>query len=90
MTADTAPAPSAPRTTGAPLPDDLRAALAAYVAVHGEAATANRAGLARATLARAMAGMNVHRGTVAVVQAVLAAPAGGQLHPARTTGAPGP
>lgn len=59
------------KLTRDPLPDDLRGQLAALVAKHGESAVCQRAGLSNATLARALAGLGINRGTVAAVRAVL-------------------
>lgn len=57
---------------GVPLPEDMRPKLAALVAQFGENAACERVGVTHATLARALAGLGIQRGTVALIQGALA------------------
>ncbi len=61
----------------APVPEDLRAALAALVAKVGENEARNRVGLSRSAFTRALAGLGVYPGTVAMLRAAL----GGKARP---------
>ncbi len=67
---------TAPRSKYAPgslpLPKPQRETIARLVASHGEAATQAILGTNRATLARALAGLLIRPGTVALLQARLA------------------
>lgn len=56
------------RATGSPLPDELRASLAEFVRAHGEEKAIESLGLSRITLARAMAGLGLRRGTIVLVR----------------------
>ncbi|MCY1077405.1 hypothetical protein [Archangium lansingense] len=60
------------RRGSAPLSDDLRSALRAMVARLGENEARRRIGLSRGALARALAGLGVYPGSVALVRAALA------------------
>ena len=50
-----------------------RARLARIVALHGEGATVTRLAIPRNTLARALGGLGLRRGTVLAIRAALAA-----------------
>ena len=64
---------TAPRPrSGAPLDADLRQALSALVARLGENAACARVGVSNATFARALAGLGITKGTVALIRAALA------------------
>ena len=52
----------------APLPDNLRKRLAAEVRRDGEEPTRKRYGLARDSFARALGGLTIARGTVAIIK----------------------
>ena len=63
---------------GAPLPDDLLRRFRAWVKARGEAAAVQEVGVQPETFARALAGLPVYPGTVALVRlAVRAAAEGG-------------
>jgi hypothetical protein len=57
-----------PSPKGEPLTPALRKRLEAFVAEHGEAQVAQQIGLATSTLARALAGLPVYRGTVRIIE----------------------
>ncbi len=61
-------------TTTAPLPEMERAQLSERVASRGELATMRELGLSRIAVARALAGLPLHKGTRAVISAGLLAP----------------
>ena len=56
----------------APLPDDLRRFLAALVDQHGEHEARRIVGLSRSAFSRALAGLGVYPGTVALARLGLA------------------
>jgi hypothetical protein len=60
------------RKIGQPIPVDLRDALRAAIERDGEHAVVAALGLSADTTARAIAGLRVHRGTTAAVEAYLA------------------
>jgi hypothetical protein len=57
-----------PKPKGEPLKASLRQQLHAFVARHGDGEAAKQLGLATSTLARALAGLPVYRGTVRIVE----------------------
>jgi hypothetical protein len=57
---------------GEAAPQDVRDAITALLAAHGEAATVDRLGVDRQTFARVLAGLPVRRGTLALVRESLA------------------
>jgi hypothetical protein len=60
------------RTRGsAPLPDELRSMLAAMVNALGENAARERTGLSRGAFSRALGGLGIYPGTVALIRAAL-------------------
>lgn len=59
------------RAAGSPLPSELRAQLAAFVERHGEVETTARLGIGRLTLARALGGLGLRRGTIVLVRVAL-------------------
>lgn len=61
-----------PIPKGAPLPESERAALLRFVRARGEGQTAAALGLNRQTLARAMGGLPIYPGSVALVRQGLA------------------
>ena len=65
----TGPAPRA--RLGTPLPEDLRNALAAMVREHGDREAAKRVQVSTNTIQRALAGLGVNRGTVALIRAAV-------------------
>jgi len=62
-----------PKSVGTPLPERERQAIRKLVKEHGEREACERLQLAAATLARAVAGFPMARGTLAQVRAQLAA-----------------
>lgn len=60
-------------TCGAPLGADERERLRALVRYHGETRAAERLGVSRHALARALGELPVHRGTAALIRAGLEA-----------------
>ncbi|WNG25811.1 hypothetical protein F0U62_18660 [Cystobacter fuscus] len=63
---------------GIPVPEDLLIQLRALVTSRGEALARERVGIAASTMGRALAGLTVSRGTVAMIRAGLATPTGDQ------------
>lgn len=62
---------SKPTPRGAPLPVDLKVRLAQAVLAGSERAVAEAAGMSRQSLARALAGLPIYRGTAALVERFL-------------------
>jgi hypothetical protein len=63
--------PATRKPNGVPLPDDLRAKLIFLVREVGENAARARVGLSTNTFARALAGLTVYKGTIAIVREAL-------------------
>jgi hypothetical protein len=66
-----------PGAQGVPVPEELRAQVAALVQAIGEGAALERLGVSRTTLPRLAAGFTVRAGTLALVRERLAAKEGG-------------
>lgn len=56
---------------GHPLPDATRERLRVFVDTHGDYAAANHLGVGSPTVARALAGLRLKRGTVTAIEARL-------------------
>lgn len=65
------PKQTRPHLNGQALPEESRAQLAELVGVQGESSAARSLGICRATIARAVAGARLRRGSVALLEVAL-------------------